>query len=58
MRILHLLHRSVPGSHGYAIRSEEIVRKQLESGMEPLVVTSPSQAPAGALDSEGSEFIH
>ncbi len=58
MRILHLLHRSVPGSHGYAIRSEEIVTKQLEAGLEPLVITSPSQAPAGKLDSEGSEFIH
>ena len=57
MRILHILHRSVPGSHGYAIRSEEIVRNQLESGLEPLVITSPSQAPAGRLDSEGSEFI-
>ncbi|HTY24296.1 MAG TPA: glycosyltransferase [Desulfomonilaceae bacterium] len=57
MRILHLLHRSVPGTHGYAIRSEEIVTKQLESGLEPLVITSPSQAPAGELDSERSEFI-
>ncbi len=57
MRILHILHRSVPGSHGYAIRSEEIVRNQLNSGLEPLVITSPSQAPAGQLDSEGSEFI-
>ncbi len=57
MRILHILHRSVPGSHGYAIRSEEIVRNQLNSGLEPLVISSPSQAPAGRLDSEGSEFI-
>jgi PEP-CTERM/exosortase A-associated glycosyltransferase len=57
MRILHLLHRSVPGTHGYAIRSREIVVHQLAKGLEPMVVTSPSQAPLGKLDPEGSEFI-
>lgn len=57
MRILHLLHRSVPGTHGYAIRSREIVTNQLAHGLEPLVVTSPSQAPLGKLDSEHSENI-
>ncbi len=57
MRILHLLHRSVPGTHGYAIRSREIVTKQLAQGLEPLVITSPSQAPLGPLDSEQSETI-
>ncbi len=57
MRILHLLHRSVPGTHGYAIRSREIVTKQRAVGLEPIVVTSPSQAPLGTLDREGSEYI-
>jgi PEP-CTERM/exosortase A-associated glycosyltransferase len=57
MRVLHLLHRSVPGTHGYAIRSREIVTKQLEKGLEPLVVTSPSQSPLGELDAEQSEYI-
>lgn len=57
MRVLHLLHRSVPGTHGYAVRSREIVTKQLEKGLEPLVITSPSQSPEGELDSEQSEFI-
>lgn len=57
MRIIHLLHRSVPGTHGYAIRSREIVIKQRDKGLEPLVITSPSQAPLGQLDSEGSEYI-
>lgn len=57
MRILHLLHRSVPGTHGYAIRSKEIVTHQLAKGLEPFVVTSPSQAPAGDLDAAGSEII-
>jgi PEP-CTERM/exosortase A-associated glycosyltransferase len=57
MRILHILHRSVPGSHGYAIRSREIVKSQLAKGLEPIVITSPSQAAAGDLDSQGSEII-
>lgn len=57
MRVLHLLHRSVPGTHGYAIRSREIVVTQREKGLEPLAVTSPSQAPLGPLDDERSEII-
>jgi glycogen synthase len=57
MRIVHVLHRSVPATIGYAIRSREIVTKQRELGLEPVVVTSPSQAPLGLLDGEGSEYI-
>lgn len=57
MRILHLLHRSVPGTHGYAIRSREIMLAQRDQGLEPLVITSPSQSPQGPLDVEHSEYI-
>ncbi len=57
MRVLHILHRSVPGTHGYAIRSKEIVSQLLSKGVEPLVVTSPSQSPLGKLDPEFSEVI-
>jgi PEP-CTERM/exosortase A-associated glycosyltransferase len=57
MRIMHLMHRSVPGTHGYAIRSRQIVVNQRKKGLEPLVITSPSQAPLGPLDAEKSEFI-
>lgn len=57
MRVVHILHRSIPGTHGYAVRSREIVGKQLEKGLEPLVITSPSQSPMGPLDAEGSEYI-
>ena len=57
MKALHILHRSVPGTHGYAIRSKEIVSNLMAKGVEPLVVTSPSQAPLGTLDSEHSEII-
>ncbi len=57
MKALHILHRSVPGTHGYCIRSKEIVSHLMAKGIEPLVVTSPSQAPLGNLDSESSELI-
>lgn len=57
MKVLHIMHRSVPGTSGYAIRSREIVNKQLHHGLEPMVVTSPSQAPVGQLDEEKSEII-
>jgi PEP-CTERM/exosortase A-associated glycosyltransferase len=57
MKALHILHRSVPGTHGYAIRSKEIVSHLMDKGIEPLVVTSPSQAPLGNLDCESSEVI-
>ena len=57
MKALHILHRSVPGTHGYAIRSKEIVSNLMAKGVESLVVTSPSQAPLGNLDSESSELI-
>ena len=58
MKALHILHRSVPGTHGYAIRSQEIVSNLMAKGVEPIVVTSPSQAPLGDLDSESSEMIN
>jgi PEP-CTERM/exosortase A-associated glycosyltransferase len=58
VKALHILHRSVPGTHGYAIRSQEIVSNLLEKGVEPVVVTSPSQAPSGPLDAESSETIN
>ncbi len=57
MKILHIMHRSIPGTSGYAIRSREIVTKQRALGLEPIVVTSPSQAPMGTLDSDKSEII-
>lgn len=57
MRVLHIIHRSVPGTHGYAIRSRQIVNTLKAKGLEPLVLTSPSQAPLGELDGERSEYI-
>ncbi len=57
MKVLHILHRSAPGTHGYAIRSREIVKAQLGLGITPLVITSPSQSPLSGLDQEHSEII-
>ncbi len=57
MKILHILHRSIPGNHGYAVRSREIVNNEAALGLEPIVLTSPSQAPAGRLNSQGAEIL-
>lgn len=57
MLVMHILHRSVPGTHGYAIRSREIVKNIREKGIDQIVCTSPSQPPLGALDAEDSELI-
>jgi len=51
MRILHVLHLSLPFVCGYSIRSERILSLQREMGMEVSVVTSPQQpdAPSDAV---------
>lgn len=52
MRILHVLHNSLPLLCGYSIRSAAIVRHQRQMGLDPVVVTS-AQNPnptSGALD--------
>lgn len=46
MRVLHVLHTSLPFICGYSIRSDYILRFQREQGMEPAAVTS-SQHPNG-----------
>ena len=46
MRVLHVLHTSLPYICGYAIRSDYILRFQQEQGIEPAVVTS-AQHPNG-----------
>lgn len=48
MRVLHVLHTSLPYICGYAIRSDYIIRYQQEQGIEPAVVTS-AQHPNGEL---------
>lgn len=43
MRVLHVLHTSLPFICGYSIRSDYILRLQREQGFEPAVVTSGQQ---------------
>jgi PEP-CTERM/exosortase A-associated glycosyltransferase len=40
MRVLHVLHNSLPLLCGYSIRSGAIVRHQRQQGLDPIVVTS------------------
>jgi PEP-CTERM/exosortase A-associated glycosyltransferase len=47
--VLHILHRSVPGTHGYAIRSKCIVDWQKQFGLEPVVITSPFQSGSNGM---------
>lgn len=48
MRVLHVLHTSLPKISGYSIRSEYIIRFQKENGIEPMVVTGTQDANEGA----------
>lgn len=54
MRVLHVLHRSMPALSGYSIRTSYIMRFQREQGIEPFGVTS-AQHP---FDGEMEEVIH
>ena len=57
MKILHILHRSLPGTHGYAIRSKYIVECQKELSLDPVVITSPFQS--GSNGAKGNpEYIN
>jgi PEP-CTERM/exosortase A-associated glycosyltransferase len=57
MRILHILHRSLPGTHGYAIRSKYIVECQKKLSLDPIVITSPFQS--GSNGAKGNpEYIN
>lgn len=47
MRVLHVLHHSIPVLDGYSMRSEYILRTQQELGIAPLVVTGPQHEPYG-----------
>ncbi len=55
MRVLHVLHNSLPLICGYSIRSGAIVRHQQRQGLDPFVVTSarnpnPTTAPVDHVD--------
>jgi glycosyltransferase involved in cell wall biosynthesis len=53
MKVLHVLHTSVPDTSGYSIRSDYVLRSQRRFGVEPAVVTS-ARHPNGT---EAEEWI-
>jgi PEP-CTERM/exosortase A-associated glycosyltransferase len=58
MRVLHVLHTSLPFICGYSIRSDYILRFQREQGFDPAVVTS-AQHPEGETPCEEIQgFTH
>lgn len=56
MKVLHILHRSVPGTHGYGITSKYIVECQKQLSLDPVVITSPFQSGMG--DNGKLEYIN
>jgi len=44
VRVLHLLHHSLPQVSGYAVRSHQVLAGQARLGLWPLAVTSPRHA--------------
>lgn len=46
MRVLHVLHTSLPYACGYSYRSEQIIRNQKDAGVEVAVITSAQQLGA------------
>jgi PEP-CTERM/exosortase A-associated glycosyltransferase len=52
MRVLHVLDHSLPLQSGYATRSRSIALAQRESGLEPVILTSPRHPyPGGPVES-------
>lgn len=49
MRVVHVMHHSLPGSDGYAIRAKYLLEAQQRQGHEVVVLTSPAQG-AKAID--------
>lgn len=46
MRVFHVLDHSLPHLSGYAIRSHNIIKFQMQQAFQPYVMTSPKQGPS------------
>lgn len=57
MLILHILYQSLPNLQGTSIRSRDILRSQVEAGLDPIVLTSPFQEPVDPMLGTGVEII-
>src|SRR5438105_738163 len=58
MRVLHILHTSLPYICGYSIRSYYILRFQSEQGMDPAGVTSAQQPDYLSDRQKITGFVH
>src|SRR6266571_816805 len=57
MRVLHVLHSGYPDTTGASIRSRYIAETQAVLGIEPMVLTSPFQAPVELANANGVEWL-
>jgi glycogen synthase len=57
MRVLHVVHSGYPDTTGASIRSRYIAETQATLGIEPLVLTSPFQAPVDPVNAAGVEWL-
>lgn len=48
MKVLHILYQSTPNTSGSSIRSRDIINNQKKIGLNPIVISSPFQAPIRA----------
>jgi PEP-CTERM/exosortase A-associated glycosyltransferase len=58
MRVLHVLHSSLPLVCGYTIRSDRIIQLQREQGLHPAVVTSAQHPGGDALLDDIGDLAH
>lgn len=58
MRVLHVVHTSLPFICGYSIRTDYILRNQAAMGVEPVVVSSAQHPNGGALREEIGGIPH
>lgn len=58
MRVLHVLHSSLPVIAGYTIRSDYIMRLQRDNGLLPAVVTSAQHPNGDTLHEEINDICH
>jgi PEP-CTERM/exosortase A-associated glycosyltransferase len=57
MRVLHVLHTSLPYVCGYSLRSDQILTLQRQQGIEVAVVSSAQQPDPPQMDPSGGESI-
>ncbi|TKG10170.1 glycosyltransferase family 4 protein [Vibrio sp. F13] len=57
MKILHVVYQSYPNVSGSSTRTNHIVKAQCKVGMQPIVISSPCQAPCDLLKATTHELV-